>query len=74
MDFYKVKDHNDLVRDSKTGAILNTNSLDYDKYVAQRSAKSAEHEKTENIEQDLASLKNEINEIKSLLKELVSHG
>ena len=74
MDFYKVKDHNDLVRDSKTGAILNTNSLDYDKYVAQRSAKSAEHEKTENIEQDLANLKNEINEIKSLLKELVSHG
>ena len=74
MDFYKVKDHNDLVRDSKTGAILNTNSLDYDKYVAQRSAKSAEHEKTENIEQDLASLKSEINEIKSLLKELVSHG
>ena len=74
MKYYKVKDHGDLLRDSKTGAIVNTNSLDYDKYVAQRSAKSAEHEKTENIEQDLASLKNEINEIKSLLKELVSHG
>ena len=74
MDFYKVKDHNDLVRDSKTGAILNTNSLDYDKYVAQRNAKNEEHKKTENIEQDIADLKGELNEIKSLLKELVSHG
>ncbi len=74
MDYYKVKDNSDLVRDPRTGSIINTNSLDYDKYVAQRSAKNAEHEKTENIEQDLASLKSEINEIKSLLKELVSHG
>ena len=74
MKYYKVKDNSDLVRDPNNGAILNTNTLDYKKYVAQRAAKNVEHEKTENIEQDLASLKNEINEIKSLLKELVSHG
>tara|TARA_B100000287_G_scaffold89559_1_gene81945 strand:- start:392 stop:616 length:225 start_codon:yes stop_codon:yes gene_type:complete len=74
MDYHKVKDHGDLVRDPRTGAILNTNSLDYDKYVAQRQSNNEGHRKTENIEQDLASLKSEINEIKSLLKELVSHG
>ena len=74
MDYYKVKDHGDLVRAPKTGSILNTNSLDYDKYVAQRNAKNEEHKKTENIEQDIADLKGELNEIKSLLKELVSHG
>ena len=74
MEYYKVKDHGDLVRDPKNGAILNTNSLDYDKYVAQRQSNDEGHRKTENIEQDLADLKSEINEIKSLLKELVSHG
>tara|TARA_Y100001963_G_scaffold152879_1_gene238518 strand:+ start:1086 stop:1310 length:225 start_codon:yes stop_codon:yes gene_type:complete len=74
MSYYKVKDHGDLLRDSNTGSIVNTNSLDYDKYVSQRAAKNIEHEKTENIEQDLARLKSEISEIKSLLKELVSNG
>ena len=65
MDYYKVKDHGDLVRDPKTGSILNTNSLDYDKYVSQRNAKNEDHKKTENIEQDIADLKGELNEIKS---------
>ena len=74
MSYYKVKDHGDLLRDSNTGSIVNTNSLDYDKYVSQRAAKNIEHEKTENIEQDLANLKSEINEIKSLLHKLVSNG
>ena len=67
MDYYKVKDHGDLVRDPTTGSIINTNSLDHDKYMAQRQAKK-------DTEQELADLKSEINEIKSLLKELVSHG
>ena len=74
MELHKVKDYSDLARDPKTGSILNLNSLDYNKYVAQRDAKTQEHRKTENIEEDLASLKSEINEIKSLLKELVSNG
>ena len=67
MDYYKVKDHGDLVRDPTTGSIINTNSLDHDKYMAQRQAKK-------DTEQELADLKSEINEIKSFLKELVSHG
>ena len=72
MDYYKVKDNSDLVRDPNTGAILNTNSLDYDKYVAQRDAKNVEHKKTENIERDISTLRREIDEIKSLLRELVN--
>ena len=52
---------------------MNTNDLDYEKYVARRDAKKAQVQQSENIEQDLANLKNEMNEIKSLLKELVSN-
>ena len=72
MNYHKVKDNSDLVRDPNTGAILNTNSLDYDKYVAQRKVKSQEHKKTENIERDISTLRQELDEIKSLLRELVN--
>ena len=72
MNYHKVKDNSHLVRDPKTGAILNTNSLDYDKYVAQRKVKNKEHQKTENIERDISTLRQELDEIKSLLRELVN--
>ncbi len=72
MNYERVKDHGDLVRDPKTGSILNVNSLDYQKYIAGRKIKNDKNLKTMNMEEDLARLKNEMNEIKSLLKELVN--
>ncbi len=73
MEYYGVKGHVDLRRNAETGAIVNTNDLDYQKYITRREAKKAQVQQSENIEQDLANLKNEMNEIKSLLKELVSN-
>ena len=70
---YDIEGHSDLARDPITGSILNVNNHDYDHYVSSRKAKKAKREQTENMEQDLANLKSEMNEIKSLLKELV-HG
>ena len=72
MNYHKVKDNSDLVRDPNTGSILNTNSLDYEKYFSQRKVKSQEHKKTENIERDISTLRQELDEIKSLLRELVN--
>ena len=73
MDLNQVKGNVDLARDPGTGSIVNVNNLDYEKYVASRDAKEAKNKQVINIEEDLANLKGEINEIKSLLKELV-HG
>ena len=73
MEYYGVKGHVDLRRNTETGAIVNSNNLDYEKYITRRDAKKAQVQQSENIEQDLANLKNEMNEIKSLLKELVSN-
>ena len=39
-ELYNVEGHKDLARDPKTGSIINVNSMDYNKYVVQRSAKS----------------------------------
>ena len=68
----RVKDHTDLARDPRTGSIVNVNSLDYERYVASRSFKEQKANKELTMEDDLANLKGEINEIKSLLKELVN--
>ncbi len=69
---YKLEGHSDLARDPKTNSIINVNSTDYQQYIARRSVKDDEIEKSQNVEQELADLKGEINEIKSLLKELVN--
>ena len=71
-EFVKVKDHQNLMRDPTSNAILNDNQSDYDEYVARRDAANKAKEKSSNMEEDLANLKGEINEIKSLLKELVN--
>ena len=69
---YKLEGHSDLARDPKTNSIVNVNSSDYEQYIARRSIKNEEVQKSQNVEQELADLKGEINEIKSLLKELVN--
>ena len=70
-EFVKVKDQPSLMRDPASNAILNDNQSGYDEYIARRDAANKEKEKSSNMEEDLANLKGEINEIKSLLKELV---
>ncbi len=72
MDHYNIQGHADLARDPKTNAIINVNSLDYTHYTTGRNAKRSRNERVDSMEQDLASLKGEIGEIKSLLKELVN--
>ena len=71
MDLTKVKDHSDLARDPNTNSIVNINSTVYAKYVASRKIKSEKNKQVLSMEEDLSNLKDEMNEIKSLLKELV---
>ena len=72
MSYLKVEGHRELYRDSTTNSIVNRNTFDYNRYMSQKKTKNEETEKVDTMEQDLAHLKNEINEIKSLLKELVN--
>ena len=72
MSYLKVEGHGDLYRDSTTNSIVNRNTSDYNRYMSQKKTKNEETEKVDTMEQDLAHLKNEINEIKSLLKDLVN--
>ena len=71
-DYIPVKGDSDLVRDPNTDQIVNTNTSAYQQYIAQRQRRKLQKEKSLNVEQDIANLKSELSEIKSLLKELVN--
>jgi len=68
-----MEGHKDLARDPETNAIINVNSLEYSQYLSTRDVKSEKNQKVQTMEEDLANVKSELNEIKSLLKELL-HG
>ena len=73
MDFYELDGNKDLARDPETNAVVNVNTLEYNQYLARREVKFEKNDKIQNIENDFANMKSELNEIKSLLKELI-HG
>jgi hypothetical protein len=66
MDFVKVSGHDGLVRDQNTGAII---SLDNSAMEARRKAKNLN-----SALNDINTLKNEVSEIKSLLRELIKNA
>ena len=66
----KVDGHSNLIRDENTNAILNTNSVEYNNYLSLRAKKRQGSERIDNMENDLKSLKDDINEIKTLLRAL----
>ena len=71
-NFIPVEGNSDLVRDPNTDQIINTNASAYQQYISRREQRKREKEKSLNVEEDIANLKNELSEIKSLLKELVN--
>ena len=72
MEKYTVDGHKDLARDPSTNSIVNVDNIGYDQYIASRNAKSEKKQKVQTMEEDLANVKNELDEIKSLLKELIN--
>ena len=71
-NFIPVEGNNDLVRDNNTNQIINTNESEYQQYITRSKQKKLEKEKALNVERDISSLRNEITEIKDLLRSLVN--
>ena len=66
----RVKGHSDLIRDPLTNAIINTNKNAHEEYISRRQQKQKESNKMETLESEVASLKDDLNEIKLLLRRL----
>ena len=72
MNYSNVKGHTDLVRDNSTRAIISNDSSQYDNYLQRRAQRQQGKDRIDNMENDLKSLKDDINEIKNLLRALVT--
>ena len=72
MEYVKVKNQPNLVRDPHTNSIINTNMAEYNEYVARRKAKSSETQRVEDLENDVSEIKDDLNEIKTLLRNLAN--
>ena len=70
MNYTNVEGHSDLIRDNSTGAILNNDKSEYDNYIRMRAKRKEGTNRIDNMEDDLKSLKDDINEIKTLLRAL----
>ena len=71
MDLINIKGHKNLVRDLETGAILNT---DADTALARkqlREKKKQEREQLEKNTNDINSMKEEVTEIKDMVKQIL---
>jgi phage-related protein len=66
----KIKDEFNLFRDSSTNAIVNTDMQSYNNYLSSKKTKEEESKKIQNIENEITSIKGDLNEIKDLLRNL----
>lgn len=67
----KVENHSNLFRDSETNAIVNTNVTEYRNYINSIKYKKRELNKMKQLEEDVQSVKDDLKEIKDLLKCLI---
>ena len=74
MDYIKVKGHDHLIRDPKTNAIINTNMSEYNEYLSRRDSKLKDNQKVQNLESDVANMKEDLDEIKFLLRRLINES
>ena len=74
MKYAKLQGHSHLLRASKTNSIINTNMVEYQEYLNRRNVKVDENQKIQHLESDVANIKNDLSEIKSLLRSLVNES
>lgn len=70
-DYLKVKDNDALLRDRKSNAIVNDSKYEYDKYMRLKRQKQDEMNRVNKIEDEVDAIKNDVNEIKNLLKSFI---
>jgi hypothetical protein len=73
MSVIRVKDSPNLVRDTYSKAIINTDPKGYNDYVNQRERLKAQQEILLNNTKEIENLKQDVNEIKSLLQQIATN-
>jgi len=69
--YQSVEGHPGLVRDKRSGAILNINETEIKNALLRKQRKKEEANKVSRMESEISSLKNDISDIKSLLLKMI---
>ena len=72
MSLIPVQDSPGIFRDSETNAIINKNTNDYNLYVRSRNRLKTKEERIGDLEKKVDNLTDDIGDIKSMLKTLIS--
>jgi hypothetical protein len=70
-EYLKVEGHQDLVRDTRTGAILNKNKTAYLSYKKRVQEAQRQRDEIRNATREINNIKCEMHEIKDMLKILL---
>jgi hypothetical protein len=74
MEYLKVQGHSGLVREISSGAIINTNKTEYEEYMERvRLAQEQENLLSQHTA-EINNIKNELQDIKHLLLQLINKG
>lgn len=71
MNFKRVEGHNNLVRDSRTGAVLNTNKTEIERARKIKQVNEERQQHISSLTQEVKELKEDMSQIKDLLFRLV---
>ena len=67
MSLIKIENFENLVKDTRTNAIVNTSKSEFQLYLRQRQERNKNGDKLRNACKEINNLKSELREIKSLL-------
>lgn len=67
MKYAKVENHNNLLRDMETNAIINTDNKSYNEYLKRKTLAKQKEADQINDRKEIENMKNDIAEIKQML-------
>ena len=67
----KVEGHSNLVRDTRSGAIININKKEIERARRMKAERKKKEVTFENLKSDVSELKNDMSDIKQMLQKLV---
>ena len=68
MAILKVEGHSDLIKETRTKAVINTNVSEYNIYMARLKSRNQQSDELRSAVKEINSLKAELREIKDLVK------
>ena len=68
----RVQGYSSLVRDTRSNAIVNTNTSEYTLYMERRKVRSNQGNEIRSAVREINTLKAELREIKKLIKEIIN--